>query len=240
MNDQSYWSAVEKYRGEELTEDIDIQFLDMVMAAAGQVDLAEDSNKLSLSGHKINEHSPDPMFYTSVPGVGYGNTAAKYADQFVSHKVHLNSKVSEIDYSNPSRALISFTRNGEEEINVLAKTVLVTASLGVLKAGNIDFTPRLPHWKKEVIDGMGFGTMNKCVLIWNDPNAVEWPDNEWIELMTPKGENSGKWTTFFNPTKYKGIPVLVGFVGGENARYMETQTDEEIIDAWHKRFELFN
>ena len=83
---------------------------------------------------------------------------------------------------------------------------------------------------KEVIDGMGFGTMNKCVLIWNDPNAVKWPDNEWIELMTPKGENSGKWTTFFNPTKYKGIPVLVGFVGGDNARYMETQTDEEVID----------
>lgn len=229
-NDQSYWSAVEKYRGEQLTEDIDIQFLDMVLAAAGQVDLAEDSNKLSLSSHKINEHSPDPQFYTSVPGVGYGNTAAKYAARFVSHKVHLNSKVSEIDYSNPSRALISFTRNGEEEINVFAKTVLVTASLGVLKAGNINFTPRLPLWKKEVIDGMGFGTMNKCVLIWNDPNAVKWPDNEWIELMTPKGENSGKWTTFFNPTKYKGIPVIVGFVGGDNARYMETQTDEEVID----------
>jgi len=228
--DRSYWSAVEKYK-ERLTDEIDIQFLDMVLAAAGQVDLADDITKLSLVEHKINEHKPDPAYYTSVPGVGYGNAAAKYAAPLVAHKVQLNSKVTEIDYSNPSSALVSFTTNDEEESRVHAKTVLVTASLGVLKAGNIKFTPRLPHWKQEAIDGMGFGTMNKCVLIWNDPSAAIWPDaKEWIELLPPKDENSGKWTTFWNPTKYKGIPILVGFVGGENARSMETQTDEEILD----------
>ena len=228
--DRSYWSAVEKYK-ERLTDNVDIQFIDLVLAASGQVDLTEDSTKLSLAQHKINEHKPDPAFYTSVPGVGYGNAAAKYAARHVAHKVHLNSKVTGIDYSNSSNALVSFTTNGGEENTVLAKTVLVTASLGVLKAGNINFTPRLPQWKQAVIDGMGFGTMNKCVLIWNDPSAAVWPNaKEWIELLLPKGENSGKWTTFWNPTKYKGTPVLVGFVGGENARYMETQTDEEILD----------
>ena len=228
--DRSYWSAAEKYK-ERLADDIDIQFLDMVLAASGQVDLTDDITKLSLAEHKINEHRPDPAYYTSVPGVGYGNAAARYAAPLVAHKVHLNSKVTEINYSNPSSASISFTKNGGEENTVLAKTVLVTASLGVLKAGNIKFTPRLPHWKQEAIDGMGFGTMNKCVLMWNDPSAAVWPGaKEWIELIPPKGENSGKWTTFWNPTKYKGIPVLVGFVGGENARYMETQTDEEILE----------
>ena len=163
----------------------------------------------------------------SVPGVGYGNTAAKFAAP-LAHKIHLNSKVTEIDYSNPNGAIVSFTKNGVES-KVMAKTVLVTVSLGVLKAGNIKFTPSLPDWKQEVIDGMGFGLLNKCVIQWDNPDAAVWPDKEWIELITPKGENGGRWTTFFNPTSYKGVPVLVGWAAAENARYMETQTDEEVL-----------
>ena len=228
--DQSYWSAVEDYKKKELTNEVDIQFMDMVLAAAGEVVWTGEASKTSLIGDVIIEaEGPLHMHYTSVPGVGYGNTAAKYAAPLVANKVLLNSKVTEIDYSNSNSAMISFTTNGEEENKVIAKTVLVTVSLGVLKAGNIKFTPSLPEWKQKVIDGMGFGTMNKCVLTWNDPNAVVWPDNEWIELMTPKGDDSGNWTTFFNPTEYKGIPILVGFVGGKNARHMESQSDEEVL-----------
>jgi hypothetical protein len=229
--DQSYWSAVEDYKTKELTDEVDIQFMDMVLAAAGEVFWTGEASKTSLVGDEIIEgEGTSHEHYTAVPGVGYGNTAAKYAAPLVASKVLLNSKVTEIDYSNSNSAMISFTTNGEEENKVIAKTVLVTVSLGVLKAGNIKFTPSLPKKKQEVIDGMGFGTMNKCVLTWNDPNAVVWPDNEWIELIKPKGEDSGNWTTFFNPSEYKGIPILVGFVGGKNARDMESQSDEEVLD----------
>ena len=107
----------------------------------------------------------------SVHGVGYGNTVAKFAAP-LAHKIHLNSKVTEIDYSNPNGAIISFTKNGVES-KVMAKTGVVTVSLGVLKAGNIKFTPSLPDWKREVIDGKGFGLLNKCIMQWNDPNAAE-------------------------------------------------------------------
>jgi hypothetical protein len=151
-----------------------------------------------------------PLHYMSVPGVGYGNTAANFAaTRLVADRVRLASRVTEIDYSNPNSAVISFAKNGEES-KVMAKTVLVTVSLGVLKAGNIKFTPSLPDWKQEVIDGMGFGLLNKCVMQWKDPNAAVWPDEEWIELITPKGENSGKWTTFFNPTSSRVCPYLLG------------------------------
>jgi len=139
----------------------------------------------------------------------------------------LKGKVTEIDYSYPNGAIISFTRNGVES-KVMAKAVLVTVSLGVLKAGNIKFTPSLPDWKQEVIDGMGFGLLDKCVMQWDNPDAAVWPEEEWIELITPKGENSGKWTTFFNPTSSKGVPMIVGWAAADNARYMETQTDEEV------------
>ena len=97
--------------------------------------------------------SIDPQHYMSVPGVGYGNTVAKFAAPFVN-KIRLNSRVTEINYSDPNGVIISYTKNGVDRM-VKAKTVLVTVSLGVLKAGNIKFTPSLPEQKQEVINGMG-------------------------------------------------------------------------------------
>jgi hypothetical protein len=262
-DDESFWSAAKKYKEENLTSDVDAQFIDLAMAVT-EVDYTGGSNELSVFGDTIDDHMgemisvfvipflltqpdnlthtlmyllydfgniilTDPLHYMSVPGVGYGNTAANFAaTRLVADRVRLASRDTEIGYSNPNSAFISFTKNGVES-KVLAKTVLVTVSLGVLKAGNIKFTPSLPDWKREVIDGIGFGLLNKCVMQWNDPNAAVWPNEEWIELITPRGENSGKWTTFFNPTSYKGVPILVGWAAAENARYMETQTDEEVL-----------
>ena len=164
----------------------------------------------------------------SVPGVGYGNTAATFAAPFLS-KIMLNSKVTEINHKDPNNAIISFTKNGVVS-KVAAKTVLVTTSLGVLKAGSITFTPRLPGWKQDTIDNMGFGVINKCAMVWNDTEAVVWPDETWFELITPDDGTSGKWTTFLNPSRYKGFPTLVGWVGGQDARDIEAQTDDEILD----------
>ncbi len=222
--DASYGSAAEKYKEEKLTNEVDAQFIDLAMAAT-EVDYTGGKHELSIFGDTLDQDNI-ALLYTSVPGVGYGNTAAKVAAP-VAHKIQLKSKVTEIDYSNSNgNAIISYTRDGVES-EVAAKTVLVTVSLGVLKAGTIKFTPSLPDQKQEVIDGMGFGLLNKCVMQWNNPDAAVWPDNEWFELITPK--DSGKWTNFFNPTSYKGIPMLVGWSAADNARHMETQTDEEVL-----------
>ena len=238
--DVSYGVAARKYKEEKLTSDIDAQFIDLAMAVE-ELDNTGGSNEISIWQNAEGQGDPNTRFnlhYMSVPGVGYGNTAAKFAASF-AQKIQLKSKVTEIDYSNPNGAIISFTRNGIES-NVMAKTVLVTVSLGVLKAGNIKFTPSLPDWKQEVINGMGFGLSNKCVMQWNNPDAAVWPNQEWFELMTPRGENSGKWTTFLNPTSNKGVPTLVGWAAAENARYMETQTDEEILsDVMEKLKAMF-
>ena len=39
--------------------------------------------------------------------------------------------------------------------------VLLTAPLGCLKAEQIEFVPKLPSWKTEAIQKLGFGTLNK-------------------------------------------------------------------------------
>src|SRR6056300_1112596 len=46
--DQSYWSAVEDYKTKELTDEVDIRFMDMVLAAAGEVYWTGEASKTSL------------------------------------------------------------------------------------------------------------------------------------------------------------------------------------------------
>ena len=162
----------------------------------------------------------------SVPGVGYGNVAARYALPF-SSKIKLGAKVTDID-SQTGEIAVSFTENGTSQ-QITTKTVLVTASLGVLKAGLIRFAPSLPEWKLEAIERTGFGTMNKAALQWDDQNAVVWPEDEWMELITPDDASSGQWTTVFNPTQRKGIPTLVAWIGGPDAQAMELQPDDEVV-----------
>mmetsp|Transcript_51649 Transcript_51649/g.109819 ORF Transcript_51649/g.109819 Transcript_51649/m.109819 type:complete len:526 (+) Transcript_51649:8-1585(+) len=229
--DQSYFSAIEKYKKAlKLTNNVAIQYLNLLLSI-GEVDIAAESNKISLDEHRIFRGWSYPVHYMSVPGAGYGNVAAALAAPFAppsSSTIKLGAKVTEINREDPNNSIISFTKNGVSK-KVSTKTVLVTVSLGVLKAGSISFKPKLPRWKQQVIDKMGFGVMNKCILQWNDTDTAVWPDSTWFALTTPDDHTSGKWTTFFNPSKFKGVPTLVGWISGDDAKSMEKQTDEEVL-----------
>jgi len=80
--------------------------------------------------------------YMSIPGLGFGNVAASVAQPFLD-KIQLNAKVTEINSEEFELDDISIVTYLDEEDGVekmvKAKTVLVTVSLGVLKAGNIKF-----------------------------------------------------------------------------------------------------
>ena len=170
----------------------------------------------------------DGMMYLGRQGVGFGNTCRTVASPFVD-KVRLGAKVTEINYEDEDDVIISYKQDGIPR-KVTAKTVLMTVSLGVLKANTITFTPSLPEDKQDAIDGSTMGVVNKCIMVWKDD--VKLPtDEKWFSLITPDDESSGKWTTFFNPSQYKGdVLTLVGWVGGDDALMMEEQSDEEVLD----------
>ena len=218
-------AAAEKYK-KKFSHWRPIQYINLVLAAAS-VEYTGKPEELSLDEHSIYDDEMGNQHYISVSRLGFGNLAATFAQSF-SPKIKLNAKVTKINYQNSRKAIVSYTSDGVET-RVFAKSVLVTVSLGVLKAGTINFIPPLPNWKQNAIDNMGFGVVNKVSMQWNDKNAIVWPDDEWMEVITPDAESSGKWTTFFNPTEDKGIPTLIGWVGGQEAIDVESQTDEEIL-----------
>mmetsp|Transcript_20254 Transcript_20254/g.38207 ORF Transcript_20254/g.38207 Transcript_20254/m.38207 type:complete len:154 (-) Transcript_20254:197-658(-) len=71
-------------------------------------------------------------------------------------------------------------------------------------------------------------------MSWEDPAAKIWPDekeeDKWFLMATPDDETTGKWTTFSNPSEFKGVPSLTAWIGGEDAIEAEKQSDTEIFN----------
>ena len=226
--DKAFGDALTDFEDENSIQNEDQQLLNMFMDEEIEIEYAGEQTDLSLEA--INHYSSKrEMKYFSVPGAGFGNAAQSFADPFYS-KIKLNAKVIEINYEDDGNVMVSYFENGVVS-HANSRTALVTVPLGVLKAGTISFTPNLPQDKQDVISNMGFGSLNKCIMYWEDPNDVVWPkDKKWIYLATPDDESSGTWTNFMNSLDTKGVPVLVSFIGGDESVAMEEQTDEEVLD----------
>jgi hypothetical protein len=135
--------AINRYKNSRFDskEDTDsLQLLDLIQSLIG-VDYAGDSSHMDVT--QLNYYPNEvKSHYMSVPGLGFGNVAASVAQPFLD-KIQLNAKVTEInseEFELDDISIVTYL-DGEDgmEKMVKAKTVLVTVSLGVLKAGNIKF-----------------------------------------------------------------------------------------------------
>lgn len=135
---------------------------------------------------------------------------------------HVLAKDLDIRLGRPVRE-IRWTRSGADAIDeretLAADAVLVTLPLGVLKAGDVRFTPGLPAAKQQAIQRLGMGLLNKLWLQFPDRF---WGDAEWLERVA---DPPGLWTEFFAPPG--PTPLLIAFTAGSVARHEERLTDEE-------------
>ena len=124
--------------------------------------------------------------------------------------------------------------------SVFAQTVLVTAPLGVLKSGAIEFDPQIPSYKQEAIDAMEMGLVDKFIMYWDEATMEQAPnfrarwedivDNDWLELVTPETNTSKSFTCFSNGRKYNGLYTMTAWIGGSEAEKMEEMADEDIVE----------
>ncbi|KAF8927291.1 flavin-containing amine oxidoreductase-domain containing protein [Dissophora ornata] len=121
-------------------------------------------------------------------------------------------------------------------------TVVTTVPLGVLKSGQIRFLPPLPEWKESAIQRLGFGLLNKLVLVFD---KIFW--DPAIELFgyVASGEEGfhemkynrrvyrssrGKFYMFWNCSVVSGLPVLVTLMAGQSAYDCESVPKEELVE----------
>lgn len=149
------------------------------------------------------------------PG-GYDQLLAAFDGDF---DVRLQTPVSAIDWTATGVRLV--TREGVEWS---ADRVLITVPLGVLKAGDIAVNHPLPVPKRQAIERLGMGLLDKVYLKFED---AFWPED--IDAFGYMGEAHGQLAGWLNIHKYIGEPVLLAFSAGSGADALALKSDDAII-----------
>lgn len=130
-------------------------------------------------------------------------------------KINLNQRVTEIHY-----------HPGEVEVRTPTNTfsgdaVIVTVPIGVLlqDRNGIAFDPPLPRACRNAMAMIHMGVLNKIILRFK---AFFWRQDVPLFIATP---DSSTLCTWFLNLGYTGHPLLMGFVGGNNAREIESMPD---------------
>ncbi|KAL9889203.1 spermine oxidase-like [Glossina fuscipes fuscipes] len=121
---------------------------------------------------------------------------------------------------------------------IVADHVVCTTSLGVLKESHKSlFQPSLPLSKIRAIEGLKLGTVNKFFLEFEKPfEPVDWVGFNflWLEEdLTALRETERFWLeNVFGFYRVAHQPRLMqGWIVGRHARYMETLSEKEVLEA---------
>lgn len=131
--------------------------------------------------------------------------------------VRLQQKVNAIEYGN--KGVLVKTDQG----NFQADAAIITLPLGVLKSGNITFSPPLPKNKQVAIDRLNMGVLNKVVLKF--PRAF-WQQN--YDVLGYVSGQSKDFSEFLNWGHYTPAPVLIALTGGSFASSLELISETEV------------
>jgi len=105
-----------------------------------------------------------------------------------------------------------------------ADYAICTATLGVLKAGSIAFSPALPSEKLGAIDRLGMGQINKLFMVFD---SAFWPtDVQYFGYHSPI---RGRYSYFLSYRKFVAVNCLVTFGFGEQGKALEAMTEAQLI-----------
>ena len=168
--------------------------------------------------------------FLDVTSVHYGEEHVFHETGYVSLINHLAQRAGDIRL----QQVVTKISYNEDSVEVQtadgnhyrAEYVLVTVPLGVLKSGRIEFSPTLPQWKLDAIDRLGFGILDKAVLLWDQ---AWWNSTEYYFMrVSPKPTEFGYWV---NVNKWHDKPALMCyFVGKEAYRLETTLTKDQVIE----------
>ncbi|KAH8732931.1 flavin-containing amine oxidoreductase-domain containing protein [Phaeosphaeriaceae sp. PMI808] len=199
---------------------------------------AVNVNQLSLSGWDQDIGNEFEGQHTEIIG-GYQQVPRGLWQAPSKLDVRFNTPIKSIHYDTDEQETGKAVRiecNSGEVYE--ADKVVLTMPLGVLKSGSISFQPSLPDWKQGVIERMGFGLLNKIVLVYEE--AFWEPDRDMFGLLNEAEDEAslrpedyttkrGRFYLFWNCLKTSGKPVLVALMAGESAHYAEATSNDQLV-----------
>ncbi|PTB65335.1 Sec1-like protein [Trichoderma citrinoviride] len=126
----------------------------------------------------------------------------------------------------------------EDGTVVEADAVVCTIPLGVLKQGTIQFEPPLPSEKADAVLRLGFGILNKVVLLYD---RVFWDSDRHIfgvlrdapnrhsTSQQDYSTNRGRFFQWFNVTNTTGLPCLIALMAGDAGFDTEHTSNDSLV-----------
>lgn len=167
---------------------------------------------------------------------GYSNLIRNIASSLPASAITYGCEVASITWAdNVGSKNVTVTCSDGKELH--ADHVIVTCSLGVLKTQHASlFRPPLPPAKAAAIESMGFGTVNKIILVYERPfwpgtGAIKFAWGEEEEEVAEGGDGvASQWYRkihgFDEPPTARG--VLSAPIAGPEARLVETLNPTEV------------
>jgi len=188
------------------------------VAIADVVDIEDDEASLYLySLAALNACDPDETSVVDYASFGAGpdwpireSFGALVAAWGQGVPVSLNTRVERIDWSGPG------VRVETSKGTIRGRTALITASTGVLLAGDIAFQPALPGWKQGAIAALPTGCANK-IAVHFDRDIFGAEARGFTYTENGRDEPTGFEVNLF------GDPVAVIFTGGRFSEWLERQ-----------------
>ncbi len=133
--------------------------------------------------------------------------------------IQLQQKVTAIEYGNNGVTVKS------DRGTFQADAAVITLPLGVLKSGNVKFSPPLPKSKQAAVSRLAMGVLNKVVLKFP---KIFWPiDCDGIGYLNLSEK---ELSYFLNFRHYTTAPVLIGLSAGNFGRSIEAISETEIVE----------
>jgi monoamine oxidase len=193
-------------------------------------------NRLSLGGWDLDAGNEWEGKHTMVTG-GYQQVPRGLLNCPQPLTVRKKSNVKRIAYTPENNGSLSRIECEDGTI-VDADYIVSTIPLGVLKQHSIQFEPALPDWKMGPIQRIGFGILNKVVLVYEEAfwdqnrdifGALRNPANRFSLSQTDYFTQRGRFFQWFNCTSTTGLPTLLALMAGDAAFSTESTPNDVLV-----------
>jgi monoamine oxidase len=212
-----FYDDVDERQDLSMAQALRVAAPDVQDAARIQAQMAagEDPEHVSVSDWQRLESGSNRL----VPG-GYGTLAEKAAAPL---PVRYRTPVTAIGIERDG--VVVSTPAGD----IQARKVIVTVSVGVLKAGRIRFRPNLPTEHARALDGLRMGALSKVALRFEAERFGFSPHQFLAEIGDPR-----RAVTF--EAWPQDTELVVGVFGGEHARGVVKAGEAATVDLMLERF----
>ncbi len=232
---EEYEATIQEYIENAIEErDDDVSLKVIVDAALDEADLSAEEKQIilyllnTIVEHEYAADISDFSLFALDEGDEFGGEDVIFPngyDQIINIlakglDIRLEEVVQRVDYQDNGVSIQ--TNKGV----YAGDRAVITLPLGVLKSGDVQFSPALPGEKQIAIQNLGMGLLDKLYL--------RFPHIFWTkraDLLGYLGENKGEWAEWLNIAHFTGEPILLGFNAATFARKVESWSDQQIVDS---------